>query len=74
MLRQSFTDFIFVTNTDGSGKAQTNFAHRVRISSSMCEIPGLPDHTALLEVGDMSFKSPKKASELKVNCAGLKAV
>ena len=35
MLRQSFTDFIFVTNTDGSGKAQTNFAHRVRISSSM---------------------------------------
>lgn len=73
MLRQSFTDFIFVTNTDGSGKAQTNFAHRVRISSSMCENPGLTDHTALLEVGDMSFKSPKKASELKVNCAGLKA-
>lgn len=73
MLRQSFTDFIFVTNTDGSGKAQTNFAHRVRISSSMCENSGLTDHTALLEVGDMSFKSPKKASELKVNCAGLKA-
>ena len=39
----------------------------------MCEIPGLTDHTALLEVGDMSFKSPKKVSELKVNCAGLKA-
>ena len=25
------------------------------------------------KVGDMSFKSPKKASELTVNCAGLKA-
>ena len=27
----------------------------------------------VFKVGDMSFKSPKKASELKVNCAGLKA-
>ena len=25
------------------------------------------------KVGDMSLKSPKKASELTVNCAGLKA-
>ena len=27
----------------------------------------------VFKVGDMSFKSPKKASELKVNCAELKA-
>ena len=27
----------------------------------------------VFKVGDMSFKSPKKASELTVNCAGLKA-
>ena len=55
------------------GKAQTNFAHRVRISSSMCEIPGSADHTGLLQVGAMSFKSTKKAFELTVNCAELKA-
>jgi len=55
------------------GKAQTNFAHRVRISSSMCEIPGSADHTGLLKVGAMSFKSTKKAFELTVNCAELKA-
>ena len=36
-------------------------------------IPGSGDYTWLLKVGVMSFKSPKKASELKVNCAGLKA-
>ena len=54
-------------------KAQTNFAHRVRISSSMCEIPGSADHTGLLKVGAMSFKSTKKAFELTVNCAELKA-
>ena len=36
-------------------------------------IPGSGDRTWLLTVGDMSFKSPKKASELKVNCAELKA-
>ena len=55
------------------GKEQTNFAHRVRISSSMCEIPGSADHTGLLKVGAMSFKSTKKAFELTVNCAELKA-
>ena len=55
------------------GKAQTNFAHRVRISSSICEIPGSADHMGLLKVGGMSFKSPKKVSELTVNCAELKA-
>ena len=54
------------------GKAQTNFAHCVCISSSMCEIPGSVDHMGLLKVGNMSFKSPKKAFELTVNCAELK--
>ena len=29
-------------------------------------------HAGLLKVGVMSFMSPKKASELTVNCAGLK--
>ena len=52
---------------------QTNFAHRVRVSSSMCEIPGLADRTGFLRVGDTSLKSPKEASELTVNCAELKA-
>lgn len=32
-------------------------------------IPGSGDHTWLLKVGGMSFKSPKEASELTVNCA-----
>ena len=32
-------------------------------------IPGSGDRTWLLKVGDMSLKSPKKASELTVNCA-----
>ena len=32
-------------------------------------IPGSGDHTWLLKVGVMSFKSPKEASELMVNCA-----
>lgn len=36
-------------------------------------IPGLGDRTWLLPVGDMSFKSPKKAFGLTVNCAELKA-
>ena len=36
-------------------------------------IPGLGDHRGLLKGGDMSFKSPKKASELTVNCVELKA-
>ena len=52
---------------------QTNFAHRVCISSSTCEISESVDYTGLLKVGDVSFKSPKNASELTVNCAGLKA-
>ena len=50
-------------------KAPANFAYRVRISSSMCEIPGSADHTRLLKVGDMSFKSQKKASEQTMNYA-----
>ncbi len=37
------------------------------------EIPGSVDHAGLLKVGDTSLKSPKKASELTVNCAELKA-
>ena len=53
-------------------KAQTNFEHRVRISSSMCEIPGSADHTWLLKVWVTSFKTPKKVTEVKVNCAELK--
>lgn len=36
-------------------------------------IPGSVEHTGLLKVGDMSFESPKKASELTMNCAELKA-
>ena len=32
-------------------------------------IPGSGDRTGLLKVGVTSFESPKKASELKVNCA-----
>ena len=37
------------------------------------EIPGSVDHAGLLKVGDTFLKSPKKASELTVNCAELKA-
>ena len=37
------------------------------------EIPGSADHAGLLKVGDTSIKSPKKPSELTVNCAELKA-
>ena len=33
------------------------------------EIPGLADHMGRLKVGDMSCKSPKKVSELAMNCA-----
>ena len=36
-------------------------------------IPESTDRAGLLKVGVMSFMSTKKASELKVNCAGLKA-
>ena len=36
-------------------------------------IPESADRVGLLKVGVMSFKSAKKVSELKVNCAGLKA-
>ena len=36
-------------------------------------IPGSGDHTWLLKVGNMSFMSPKKAFELTMNCAELKA-
>ena len=37
------------------------------------DIPGSVDHAGLLKVGDASTKSPKKAFELTVNCAELKA-
>ena len=46
---------------ESEGKAPANFAHRVCISSSTCEIPGSVEHTGLLKVGDMSFKLPKEA-------------
>ena len=36
-------------------------------------IPGSGDHTGLLKVGNMSFMPPKKAFELTMNCAELKA-
>lgn len=36
-------------------------------------IPESADRAGLLTVGDMSFKSPKKAFGLTVNCAELKA-
>ena len=36
-------------------------------------IPGSGDHTWLLKVGNMSFKSPKNATELTVNSTELKA-
>ena len=36
-------------------------------------IPGSGDRTWLLQVGKMSLKSPKKAFELTMNCAELKA-
>lgn len=36
-------------------------------------IPESADRAGLLKVGVMSFMSPKKASELTVNCAELKA-
>ena len=37
------------------------------------EIPGSVDHVGILKVGDTTIKSLKKASELTVNCADLKA-
>ena len=37
------------------------------------EIPGSVDHAGILKVGDTTIKSQKKASELTVNCAVLKA-
>ena len=37
------------------------------------EIPGSVDHAGLLKVGETTIKSPKKASELTVNCAELQA-
>ena len=38
---------------------------------SVYEILGLADHAGLLKVGDISFKPPKKASELVVKCADM---
>ena len=83
MLRQSFIDFIFATNTDGSGKA-ASYVRALDMLGPILTKPypkpivgGAMWHSFsiadLLKVGDMSFKSPKKASELKVNCAELKA-
>lgn len=37
------------------------------------EIPGSVDHAGLLKVWETTVKSPKKASELTVNCAELQA-
>jgi hypothetical protein len=72
MLGQSFTEFIFATNTDGSGKA----ASYVRALDMFGPIltkhypkPIVGGLRRVFKVGDMSFKSPKKASELTVNCA-----
>ena len=74
--RQSFTDFIFATNTGGSGKA----ASYVRAFDMLDPIltrhypkPIVGGSCEAFKVGDMSLKSPKKASELTVNCAGPKA-
>ena len=36
-------------------------------------IPGFGDHRGLLKVGVTSFKSQRKAFELTMNCAELKA-
>ena len=86
MLRQSFTDFIFATNTDGSGKAasyvraldmlgpiQTKYYPKPIVGGSMWHSFSLADIHAFSRSGDTSFKLPKKASELTVNCAELKA-
>ena len=74
--RQSFTDFIFATNTDGIGKA----ASHVRaldmfgpIPTRYCPKPIVGGSLVAFKDGDTSSKSQRKASELTVNCTGLKA-
>ena len=44
-----------------------------KVEEGLHAIPESADRAGLLKVGDISFMSTKKASELKVNCAGLKA-
>ena len=69
-LRQSFTDFIFATNTDGSGKEQGADELYTPCSYFLIyvyEILGSVDHVGLLKVGDTVFKLPKKASELVIS-------
>ena len=40
-----------------------------KLEEGLHAIPRSGDHTWLFKVGNMSVKSPKKASELTVNCA-----
>ena len=71
MLRQSFADFIFATNTDGCGKT----ASYVRALDMLGPIltrhypkPIVGGSCEAFKVGVTSFKSQRKASELTVNC------
>ena len=79
MLRQSFTDFIFATNTDGNGKAAsyvraldmlgptlTKHYPKPIIGGSLWHGFSLADIHAFSRSGDASFKLPKKAGELAV--------
>ncbi len=66
MLRQSFTDFIFATNTDGSGKA----ASYVRALDMFGPIltrhypkPIVGGSCEAFKVGVTSFKLPKRACD-----------
>ena len=72
MLRQSFTDFIFATNTDGSGKPASCVRALDMLGSTLTRHypkPIVGGSCEAFKVGNMSVKSPKKASELTVNCA-----
>ena len=44
-----------------------------KLEEGLHAIPKSADRAGLLKVWNMSFMSPKKASELMVNCAELKA-
>ena len=76
MLSQSFTDLIFATNTNGSGKVAsyvrvldmlglilTRHYPKPIVGGSMWYSFSLADIQAFSRSGDTSFKSPKKASE-----------
>ena len=76
MLRQSFTDFIFATNTDGSGKAASYVRALDMLGSILTRCypkPIVGGSLGAFKDGDTSSKSQRKASELTVNCTGLKA-